>query len=86
MGLLGWIILGLIVGALVRNIFPGRAHGGWFASLLLGVVGAVVGGWLGSLVFNTGVADLLNLRTWVPSIIGAVLVAGIHGAIRQRRA
>ncbi|MFL4474369.1 GlsB/YeaQ/YmgE family stress response membrane protein [Paeniglutamicibacter sp. MACA_103] len=85
MGLLGWIILGLIVGALVKNIMPGRVKRGWPTSLLLGVAGAVVGGWLGSLIFNTGLGGFFNLRTWVLSILGAVLVAGVYGAIRQRR-
>lgn len=86
MGLLSWIVLGLIVGALVKNILPGRVNGGWFTSLLLGVAGGVVGGWLGSIVFHTGLGGFFNLRTWVLSILGAVVVAGVYGAIRQRRA
>lgn len=86
MGIFGWIILGLIVGALVKNILPGRVNGDWFTSLLLGVAGAIVGGWLGSLIFHTGLGGFFNLRTWVFSILGAVVVAGIYGAIRQRRA
>ncbi|OIH82304.1 hypothetical protein BLJ79_20520 [Arthrobacter sp. UCD-GKA] len=85
MGLVGWIILGLVVGALVKNIMPGRVNGGWFTSLALGVAGAIVGGWIGSLVFHTGLGGLLNLRTWVLAIVGAVIVAGVYGAIRQRR-
>ncbi|MFL4478445.1 GlsB/YeaQ/YmgE family stress response membrane protein [Paeniglutamicibacter sp. ORCA_105] len=86
MGLLGWIVLGLIVGALFKNIMPGRAHHGWTAALLLGVLGAVAGGWLAAMAFGTGIGEFLNLRTWVPSILGAAVVAGTYGVIRQRRA
>lgn len=86
MGLLAWIVLGLVVGALVKNILPGRAGGGWSASLLLGVAGGIAGGWLGSMVFHTGIGGFPNLRTWVHSILGAAVLAGVHGAIRQRRA
>lgn len=85
MGLLAWIVLGLVVGALVKNILPGRANKGWFACLLLGAAGGIAGGWLGSMVFHTGIGGFLNLRTWVPSILGAAVLAGIHGAVRQRR-
>jgi uncharacterized membrane protein YeaQ/YmgE (transglycosylase-associated protein family) len=80
MGLLGWIVLGLIVGALFKNIMPGRAHHGWTAALLLGALGAVAGGWLAAMAFGTGIG------AWVPSILGAAVVAGTYGVIRQRRA
>ena len=52
MGFLAWIILGLIVGAIVKAVMPGRVGGGWVTSLVLGVVGAIVGGWIGSLLFG----------------------------------
>ena len=84
MWLLSWIILGLIVGALVKNFMPGKVEGGWFTSLILGVVGAIVGGWLGSLIFNTGLGGFFNLRTWILALIGGAVVAGVYGAIRGR--
>ena len=48
MGFLAWIILGLIVGAIVKAVMPGRVGGGWVTSLILGVVGAIVGGFYAS--------------------------------------
>ena len=54
MGFLGWIILGLIVGAIVKAVMPGKVGGGWVTSLVLGVVGAIVGGWIGDLLFGGG--------------------------------
>lgn len=47
MDILSWIVLGLIAGAIAKAIKPGEQGGGWFATLLLGVVGAIVGGWIG---------------------------------------
>ena len=49
MGFLGFLLLGLIAGAIARAILPGKQKGGWFVTLLIGVVGALLGGWLGSL-------------------------------------
>ena len=44
---LGWIVFGLIVGAIAKLLMPGRDPGGWIVTILLGIAGAVVGGWLG---------------------------------------
>ena len=63
MGFLAWIILGLIVGAIVKAVMPGRVGGGWVTSLILGVVGAIVGGWIGSLLFAKGDMTAPNPRT-----------------------
>ncbi|MCA4134670.1 GlsB/YeaQ/YmgE family stress response membrane protein [Arthrobacter sp. M4] len=84
MGLLAWIVLGLIVGAIVKAIMPGRVGGGWVTSLILGVVGALVGGWIGSLLFNRGDLAFFDLGTWLLAIVGGLLVAGIYGAITGR--
>ena len=63
MGFLAWIILGLIVGAIVKAVMPGRVGGGWVTSLVLGLVGAIVGGWIGSLLFNRGDLAFFDLGT-----------------------
>ncbi|MDJ0321918.1 GlsB/YeaQ/YmgE family stress response membrane protein [Pseudarthrobacter sp. PS3-L1] len=84
MGFLAWIILGLIVGAIVKNIMPGKVGGGWVTSLVLGVVGAIVGGWIGSLLFNSGDMGFFNIGTWILAIVGGLVVAGAYGAITGR--
>lgn len=85
MGLLAWIVLGLIVGAIVKAIMPGRVGGGWVTSLVLGVVGALVGGWIGSLLFAKGDLGFFDLGTWILSIVGGLLVAGVYGAVTGRK-
>jgi uncharacterized membrane protein YeaQ/YmgE (transglycosylase-associated protein family) len=58
MGILGFLLLGLIAGAIAKAILPGRQGGGWLITLVLGVVGAILGGWIGSLIFGGGLGDL----------------------------
>ncbi|GIG25433.1 GlsB/YeaQ/YmgE family stress response membrane protein [Cellulomonas denverensis] len=84
MGLIGWIILGLIAGAIAKAILK-RDNGGWFVTLLLGVVGALVGGWLGSVIFDAPLEDFWSIQTWLLAIVGSVIVLAIYGAITGRK-
>lgn len=85
MGILGFLLLGLIAGAIAKAVLPGRQGGGWVITLVLGVVGAILGGWIGSLIFGGGLGDFFDLRTWLLSILGAVIVLLIYGAVAGRR-
>ena len=85
MGILAFLILGLIAGALAKAILPGRQGGGWVITLVLGVVGAILGGWIGSLIFGGGLGDFFDLRTWLLSILGAVIVLLVYGAVTGRK-
>ncbi|WP_104140844.1 GlsB/YeaQ/YmgE family stress response membrane protein [Arthrobacter sp. ZGTC131] len=84
MGFLGFLLLGLIAGAIAKAILPGRQGGGWLLTLVLGVVGAILGGWIGSLIFGGGLGEFFDLRTWLLSILGAVIVLLIFGAVTRR--
>jgi len=84
MGILGFLLLGLIAGAIAKAVLPGRQGGGWLITLVLGVVGAILGGWIGSLIFGGGLGDFFDLRTWLLSILGAVIVLLIYGAVASR--
>lgn len=85
MGFIGWIVLGLIAGAIAKAIKPGTQGGGWLATLLQGVVGAVLGGWIGSAVFSVGVDKFWSLSTWLLAIGGSLLVLIIWGAISGKK-
>jgi uncharacterized membrane protein YeaQ/YmgE (transglycosylase-associated protein family) len=85
MGILAFLILGLIAGAIAKAILPGRQGGGWVITLVVGVVGAILGGWIGSLIFGGGLADFFDLRTWLLAILGAVIVLLVYGALAGRR-
>jgi uncharacterized membrane protein YeaQ/YmgE (transglycosylase-associated protein family) len=85
MGILAWLFLGLVAGTIAKLILPGRQGGGWIITLLLGVVGALLGGFLGSLLFNTGLGDLTDIRTWLLAIGGSILVLLIYGLVTRNR-
>ncbi|MFJ6113627.1 GlsB/YeaQ/YmgE family stress response membrane protein [Agrococcus sediminis] len=81
---LGWIVVGLIAGALAKLILPGRQGGGWIITLILGVVGALLGGFIGSLIGVQG-EGVFNLWTWVLAVGGSIIVLLIYGLITKNR-
>ena len=81
MGFIAFLILGLIAGAIAKAILPGRQGGGWIATLLLGVVGAMLGGWLGSMLFGADMNEFWSLESWLLAICGAIVVLLIYGLI-----
>ncbi|WP_309064642.1 GlsB/YeaQ/YmgE family stress response membrane protein [Microbacterium sp.] len=84
MGFLAFLLLGLIAGAIAKLILPGRQGGGWIVTLLLGVVGALLGGWLGSVLFNAPLEEFWSLQTWLLAIGGSIVVLLIYGLIVGR--
>ncbi|MFC9918093.1 GlsB/YeaQ/YmgE family stress response membrane protein [Agromyces binzhouensis] len=85
MSFLAFLLLGLIAGAIAKLILPGKQGGGWFITLLLGVIGALLGGWLGSVLFGVGLEEFWDLSTWLLAIGGAIIVLLIYGLIVGRK-
>lgn len=85
MGFFGFLLLGLLAGAIAKLILPGKQGGGWFVTLLLGVVGALLGGFLGGLLFNAPLQDFFSIQTWLLAIGGSIIVLLIYGLIVGRR-
>lgn len=83
MGIIAWIVLGLIAGAIAKAILPGRQGGGWIATLIIGVIGALLGGWIGSAVFGVGVDKFWSISTWLLAILGALIVLVVWGFITR---
>jgi uncharacterized membrane protein YeaQ/YmgE (transglycosylase-associated protein family) len=81
---IGFIIAGLIIGALARLIKPGKQNLGLLATLLLGLVGSVIGGSIASLL-GTGDVFELNVLGFIVSVIAAVLLIGVAEGIAGRR-
>lgn len=82
MGILSWIVLGLIVGALAKWIMPGPDPGGILITMLLGIAGAFVGGFLGSLV-GLGSVTGFNLGSLLLAVAGALLLLWGHRRLRS---
>ncbi|RUR26041.1 GlsB/YeaQ/YmgE family stress response membrane protein [Vreelandella andesensis] len=76
MGFLAWILFGLIAGVIAKVIMPGKDPGGLIITILLGIAGAFVGGWIGSLV-GLGTMGDFSFGSFITAIVGAlVLLAG----------
>ena len=75
MGILGWIIFGLVIGALAKLVMPGKDPGGIIVTMLLGIVGAVVGGFLGQALGLYGPNDPAG---FLMSLVGAIVLLAIY--------
>ncbi len=73
MNIIYWLVFGLIIGAIANFIQPRPSQGGILGSIVLGIVGAVVGGYLGQMFFGVGVTGF-NIPSVVVAVIGALLV------------
>ena len=83
MGFIAFLILGLIAGAIAKAILPGKQGGGIFITLLLGVVGALLGGWIGGMLFGADINEFFSLSTWLLAIGGAIIVLLVYGMITK---
>jgi uncharacterized membrane protein YeaQ/YmgE (transglycosylase-associated protein family) len=81
MSIIGWIILGLVAGFIASKIVNKQGEG-FFLDIILGVIGAVVGGWLFGLFGETGVTGF-NLYSMFVAVVGAVIVLVAYHTIRQ---
>ena len=79
---LGWIVFGLIVGAIAKLLMPGRDPGGWIVTILLGIAGAVVGGWLGRAAGWYGPNEPAG---FLMSLFGAVVLLALYRLLFARR-
>jgi uncharacterized membrane protein YeaQ/YmgE (transglycosylase-associated protein family) len=86
MGIIGWIVLGLIAGAIAKAIMPGNDPGGLIITLLLGVVGALLGGFIGSRLFGVGLENFWSIQTWLLAIVGSLILLAIYRVVVGRRA
>ncbi|BCW17752.1 GlsB/YeaQ/YmgE family stress response membrane protein [Pseudarthrobacter enclensis] len=86
MGFIAFLILGLIAGAIAKAILPGRQGGGWIITMVLGVVGALLGGWIGSAIFGGGLQEFFSLQTWLLAILGSLIVLAIYGMVTKSSA
>jgi uncharacterized membrane protein YeaQ/YmgE (transglycosylase-associated protein family) len=85
MGILLWALFGLIAGAIARFLMPGKVAGGIIVTMLLGIVGAVVGGFIGSQLGFGDVSEF-NIRSMLLAVGGGLLVLFLYGLLSRARA
>jgi uncharacterized membrane protein YeaQ/YmgE (transglycosylase-associated protein family) len=82
MSVIGWIVLGLIAGIIAKSLLGGRAKHGIIVTILIGIAGALVGGWAASEFFNIkATGGFFDLSTWLVAIAGSVVLLLIYYAI-----
>ena len=86
MGIIGWILLGFLVGVIAKAVLPGEERGGCIVTTLLGVAGALLGGFLAS-IFGLGdpIDEFFDLSTWAAAIVGAIVILALWRALSERR-
>lgn len=82
MGILSWILFGLIAGVLAKWIMPGDDPGGCIVTTLIGIVGAVLGGWIATL-FGMGGITGFDFRSMIVAVIGAILLLWIYRLVTR---
>lgn len=86
MGILAWIVLGLIAGMIARAIYPGTQPGGAIVTILLGIAGALVGGWVGKGLTGGPAYTELSFMGIVWAVVGALVVLFIYSLATRRKA
>ncbi len=81
MGILSWVILGLIAGALAKWLMPGEDGGGWIITIVLGIAGAFVGGYIGSFL-GLGTTGGLSLGSILTATLGAFLLLFVYRKLK----
>ena len=82
MGILSWILFGLVIGIIAKLLMPGRDPGGFIVTILLGVAGALLGGFLGRTMGFYGENEGAG---WLMSILGAVILLALYRMLVRRR-
>jgi len=87
MGIIAWIVLGLGAGLLANLLIPGRRSQGLILTCVIGVAGALLGGWLATKLFHvTTLHGFFNISTWLTAIVGAAILLLAYHLITSRNA
>jgi uncharacterized membrane protein YeaQ/YmgE (transglycosylase-associated protein family) len=86
MGIIAFIILGLLAGIIAKALIPGDDPGGFIITTIIGIVGALLGGFLAAAIFDADPLDeCFDISTWITAIIGSIILLLIYRAVTGRR-
>lgn len=85
MGVLSWILFGLIAGAIAKFIMPGKDPGGCIGTVIIGVLGAVIGGFIGTELLDFGTVTGFNVRSFGIAILGAIILLSLYRLLLLRQ-
>ena len=85
MGIIAFIILGLLAGLIAKAIMPGSDPGGYIVTAVIGIVGALLGGFLAAVLFDAHPLDeFFDISTWLTAIIGSIILLAIYRVVVDR--
>ena len=85
MGIIAFIILGLLAGLIAKAIMPGKDPGGYIITTVIGVAGALIGGFLAAAIFGAHPLDeFFDISTWLTAIVGAVILLALYRVVIDR--
>ena len=85
MGIIAFIILGLLAGLIAKAIMPGKDPGGYIVTTIIGVIGALVGGFLAAALFGAHPLDeFFDISTWLTAIVGSIILLALYRAVIDR--
>jgi uncharacterized membrane protein YeaQ/YmgE (transglycosylase-associated protein family) len=86
MGIIAFIILGLLAGIIAKAIMPGSDPGGFIVTTLIGIAGALIGGFLAGAIFDADPLDeFFDVSTWLTAIIGAIILLFVYRLVVGNR-
>ena len=86
MGIIGWVVLGLIAGVIAKKIMPGAERIGIVITTLLGIGGALLGGFIATaLGFGDPIDEFFDLSTWIAAVLGALILLYLWNVLRKQR-
>ncbi|MGW7316238.1 GlsB/YeaQ/YmgE family stress response membrane protein [Streptomyces sp. NPDC054854] len=86
MGIIAWILIGLLAGIIAKLLLPGKDPGGIIITMLIGIAGGLLGGWLGKVIFGVDSIDgFFDLSTWIAAIIGSLILLILYRLLTRGR-
>ena len=85
MGILSWLVFGLIAGAIAKLLHKGEDPGGWIVTIIIGIVGAVVGGAIARFLLGWGDGMGFNFKSFLSAIVGAIIVLAVYRAVSKKK-
>ena len=86
MGIIAFIILGLLAGIIAKAVMPGRDPGGIIVTTLIGIAGALLGGFIAGAIFDADPLDeFFDISTWLTAIVGSIILLAVYRLVVDRR-
>ncbi|MGW7065040.1 GlsB/YeaQ/YmgE family stress response membrane protein [Streptomyces sp. NPDC054904] len=86
MGIIAWILIGLLAGIIAKLLLPGKDPGGIIITMLIGIAGGLLGGWLGKVIFGVDSIDgFFDLSTWIAAVIGSLILLILYRLLTRGR-